>query len=210
MKTFLYIFISSCVLFTFRSCDTKQEWWNSGISSPYHDCSIMEFLRRDSYNWELTVELIERAQLTNLFEGQVDSLKEITFLAPPSYSILRHLYDNNLEKVSELSQDECCQLVLKHVIKGKHLKEEIIFRNPDYLILDTRQDGFSEFTCVGGNKIRVWKDKSAWAGVPDVGPETMYIYSFNAQQNVPLATPNIQPLNGVVHALNYNYVLGKI
>lgn len=87
----------------------------------------MEFLRRDSYNWELTVELIERAQLTNLFEGQVDSLKEITFLAPPSYSILRHLYDNNLEKVSELSQDECCQLVLKHVIKGKHLKEEIIF-----------------------------------------------------------------------------------
>lgn len=43
-----------------------------------------------------------------------------------------------------------------------------------------------------------------------VGPETMYIYSFNAQQNVPLATPNIQPLNGVVHALNYNYVLGKI
>ena len=99
MKTFLYIFISSCVLFTLTSCDTKQEWWNSGISSPYHDCSIMEFLRRDSYNWELTVELIERAQLTNVFEGQVDSLKEITFLAPQSYSILRNLYDNNLEKV---------------------------------------------------------------------------------------------------------------
>lgn len=211
MKTSIYyIVMCICILFVFTSCDTKQEWWDSGVSSPYHDCSIMEYLRTDNYNWELTVELIERAKLTDLFEGQVDTLKEITFLAPPSYSILRHLYDNGFENISEISQEECRELVLKHVIKGKHLKEKIAFRNPDYLITDTKQNSYTEFTCLGGNKIRVWKDKSAWGGVPDVGPETMFIYSFDAQQNVPLATPDIQPINGVVHALNYNYVLGRI
>ena len=51
------------------SC-TTQDWYDSGVSSPYHDCSIMEYLRKDSYNWELTVKLIERAKLTDMFEGK--------------------------------------------------------------------------------------------------------------------------------------------
>lgn len=62
------------------SCDTKQDWYDSGICSPYHDCSIMEYLRGDTANWKLTVELIERAELTDLFEGNDPNYKEITFL----------------------------------------------------------------------------------------------------------------------------------
>ena len=34
------------------SCDTKQNVWDSGVSSPYHDCSMMEYLRGDDYNWK--------------------------------------------------------------------------------------------------------------------------------------------------------------
>jgi len=67
------------------SCDTKQDWYDSGICSPYHDCSIMEYLRGDTANWKLTVELIERAELTDLFEGNDPNYKEITFFAPPSF-----------------------------------------------------------------------------------------------------------------------------
>ena len=192
------------------SCDTQQEWFDSGVSSPYHDCSIMEYLRQDDYNWELTVEMIERADLTDLFEGQVDTLPEITFFAPPSYSILRYLWDNELEQVSELTPEFCREIILRHVVKGKHLKADIAYRNPDYLATDERQDGCTDFTCISGNKLRAWVDKSAWGGVPDAGPETMYLYSFDAMINVPLASPDIQPLNGVVHALNYNYILGNI
>ena len=75
------------------SCDTKQNWWDSGISSPYHDCSIMDYLRSDTANWGLTVVLIERAGLTPLFEGKDENYPEITFFAPPSFSILRHVWD---------------------------------------------------------------------------------------------------------------------
>lgn len=52
------------------SCDTKQDWYDSGICSPYHDCSIMEYLRGDTANWKLTVELIERAELDGSFRGK--------------------------------------------------------------------------------------------------------------------------------------------
>lgn len=191
------------------SC-TTQDWYDSGVSSPYHDCSIMEYLRKDSYNWELTVKLIERAKLTDMFEGKDPNYKEITFFAPPSYSILRYLWDNDMESVEEISIEECKSIVLRHVLDKKYLKNDFAYRNVDYTIDDELQDGGTNITTMGGNKLRIYRDKSAYRGVPDVGPETMYIYSITKATMVPLATPDIQPQNGVVHALNYNYALGHI
>lgn len=92
MKTLQYIKIVVCLWGLCVSCDTQQNVINSGVSSPYHDCTILDYLRGDEYNWELTVAMIERAGLQDLFEGRVDSLPEITFFAPPSYCILRYLW----------------------------------------------------------------------------------------------------------------------
>ena len=185
MRTLKYILASLLVPFCLTSCDTAQDWIDTGVSSPYHDCSIMEYLRGDQYNWELTVQMIERGGLTAMFEGTDPDYEKITFFAIPSYPILRYLWDNDL-------------------------KADIAYRNPDYLITDQKQDGGTALTTVGGRKLKAYVDKSSYGGVPDVGAETMYLYSYSAQTQVPLATPDIQPLNGVVHALNYNFVLGKI
>ena len=93
MKTGINIWVYFLILAGLSACDTKQDWFDSGISSPYHDCSIMEYLQKDTANWKLTVELIERADLTQLFEGKDPNYKEITFFAPPSLSILRYVWD---------------------------------------------------------------------------------------------------------------------
>ena len=69
MRTLKYILASLLVSFYLTSCDTAQDWIDTGVSSPYHDCSIMEYLRGDQYNWELTVQMIERGGLTAMFEG---------------------------------------------------------------------------------------------------------------------------------------------
>lgn len=94
MKKTYNLLICWCIIISSFSC-TSQDWYDSGVSSPYHDCSIMEYLRKDTYNWELTVKLIERAKLTDLFDGKDPNYKEITFFAPPSYSILRYLWVND-------------------------------------------------------------------------------------------------------------------
>lgn len=210
MKTLQNIYTCICLLLLLTSCDTKQNWIDTGVSSPYHDCSIMGYLRGDNYNWELTVKMIERADLIDLFEGQVDTLPEITFFSIPSYSVQRYLWDNGLEDVSELTPEFCRKTILDHVVKGKYLKSDIAYRNSKYVITDPNQDGGTSLLTLGGRRLKAYVDKSEYAGVPDVGPETMYLFSLSAQIHVPLATPDIQPLNGVVHALNYNFVLGKI
>ncbi len=209
MKKIYNILVYFSIVISLVSC-TAQNWYDSGVSSPYHDCSIMEYLRGDSYNWELTVKLIERAGLTDMFEGKDPNYKEITFFFFSSYSILRYLWDNDMESVDEMSAEDCKTIVLKHVLNKKYLKADFAYQNVDYTIDDELQDGGTDVVTLGGSHLRIYRDKSAYGGVPDAGPETMYIYSFTKATMVPLATPDIQPLNGVVHALNYNYGLGRL
>lgn len=210
MRTIYNWLIGFVIASMLIACETKQDVWDTGICSPYHDCSIMEYLRGDSYNWELTVELIEHAGLTDLFEGQVDTLPEITFWGFPSYSVLRYLYDNKLESVSEIDVDEAKKLVLMHVTKGKVLKKDITERDENYYIYESEQTGGTDLYTLEGSHLRAYVDIADYVYVPDGGAATMYLYSFTAERMVPLSSPDIQPLNGVVHALNYNYVLGKI
>ena len=108
-----------------------------------------------------------------MFEGKDPNYKEITFFAPPSYSILRYLWDNDMESVEEISIEECKSIVLRHVLDKKYLKNDFAYRNVDYTIDDELQDGGTNITTMGGNKLRIYRDKSAYGGDPDVGPETM-------------------------------------
>ncbi|MFR1242516.1 MAG: hypothetical protein ACLSDJ_15600, partial [Butyricimonas faecihominis] len=141
------------ILFVLAGC-TKQTIIDTGICSPYHDCSIMDYLRADDYHWGWTVKMIEYAGLTDLFEGKVDSLPEITFLGIPSMAVERLVYDYEVDSVSDLSRNKCRRILLQHVAKGKILKDDVGFRNIEYYINDPEQDGGTDITMLYGNVVR--------------------------------------------------------
>ena len=191
-------------------CCTRQDVIKTGVSSPYFEGTIMEYLRSDLYNWEHTVKAIEHAGLTDLFEGEDTEAREITFFGVTSYSVQRFVWNNRREEITDFPKEQVRALLLKHVVKGKYLKKDIAYRDPSFLIMDEKQTGGTEFTCMGGNKVRAYVDKSSYEGVPDAGAEILRLYSISAMTTVPMASPDIQPRNGVVHALNYNYEFGNI
>lgn len=209
MNTIYKLFLAMIILFT--SC-TKQEVIDAGIAKAEFDGSILDYLKKDSYNWGLTVQMIERADLQNVFEGKVDTLQDITFFGPTSFSILRHLYDNNLERVDQMSKEFCRETILQHIVKGKILKRDIPFRNRAYYIFDPLQspNNYIEKVTLANSKLRMYLEKTAYQDIPDAGPIVMYVYSMTANTFVPLASPDIQPKNGVVHSLNYNFKLNNI
>lgn len=204
--------ILACILLTIQFSCTKQNIIDSGISKAHFDGTIMQYLRQDDYNWKLTVEMIERAGLTDVFEGRVTDLKEITFFGPTRFSILRYLYDNNLDSVQQLSPEFCKETILKHVIKGKFLKEQVPFLNKQYLISTINQpaSGYLAMHSLGAVELRAYLIKTPYKDVPDAGPVIMVLYSVTGKTQVPLASPNIQPKNGVVHSLDYNYLLNNL
>lgn len=195
------------LIMSMASACTKQTVIDSGVCSPYHDCSIMDYLRKSEYEWGFTVQLIERAGLTDLFEGRVDSLPEITFLGIPSMSVERYLYDRNLESVQDISAEECRLMVLQHVAKGKILRNDVEFRNMEYTINAPEQTGGTDVKMLFGNVIRFYREHSDYKDVPNAGAVTLSLWTLGRDQQVPMSSSDIQPLNGVVHALNYNYVL---
>lgn len=206
-----YIILASLII-SLLAC-TKQDVIDTGVPNARYNGHMMQFLRADDYNWKLTVELIERAGLTDLFEGKVDSLKEITFLGLKSISIQRFLYDSQYKDpsagvfltVQDIPVPLARQLVLRHVIKGKYLKEVVPFRDKAYQISDPRQTGGVKYTTLAGNRVWFYLEGSPYGGVPDAGPVILRVYSITQSRVVPMATPDIQPVNGVIHALNYGY-----
>lgn len=66
MKKIL-LFIGVC--FVAISC-TKENFIDTGLANGDHDCSMLEYMRGDHYNWDSTVVMIEHAGLTDLFEGK--------------------------------------------------------------------------------------------------------------------------------------------
>lgn len=195
------------------SCTTKQIIIDTGTTNPLYDGSIMKYLRADNYNWELTVEMIERAGLTDLFEGQVDTLPQITFWGPTSLTIFRFLMDTQNKtgypgpyyKVADIPVATCREYILKHVTKGKYLKEGIGYRNLDYDISSPDQNGGTVFKTIYGNSVRAFLTVSSYGGVSGAGPTELNLFSITAHRIIPMATPDIQPTNGVIHALNYGY-----
>lgn len=214
IKILLVLVISLTIV----SCETQQEVIDTGISNPVFDGTIMDYLRSNDYNWGLTVKIIEKAEITDLFEGQVDTLPEITFLAFTTYSVYNYTFPKWREEqeptdedlLGLFSKEEWRELVLKHVFKGKFLKADLPYLDMHYEVFDDEQTGYKEYNSVLGNTIWAYKYKKDYSFLPEKGPEIMGVYSSRARRNIPIATPDIQPRNGVVHAINYDYTLGKI
>ncbi|MCT4586881.1 MAG: fasciclin domain-containing protein [Carboxylicivirga sp.] len=207
MKNILITFIGIGLLW---ACTTKDNYIDTGVSSPYYDGDMFEYFHSNSYDWDSVIVMIEHGGLVDLFEGNDNDLEEFTFLGPTNHSIRRYLILNNLDKVSDLSPEECNDFIMAHVIKGKYLKKDFPFRNMENPFFTPGSGDGLKLASEGGNELIFYKEPSDYAGVKDAGPVKLFIHSIDKNKRVPVASPDIQPDNGVVIALNYSYTLGEI
>lgn len=202
MKNRLIILVA--LILSTISC-TKQEVIYTGTYNGVFDMSMMDYLRTDDYNWKFTVEAIEHAGLTEMFEKD-----SITFFGIKSHSIERYIIFNDKKKITDFPVDEIKGLLLKYVHIGIVPKESIRFRNKNFLISDPEQDGGTEIGFIPGNKLLVYLEKTPYGGVPDAGAIKMQSYSNEVGSAIVISTPNLITNNGIVHALDYNNTFGEI
>lgn len=201
------LLISIIMILFLASCDPKSNFIDTGIANGKHDCSMMEYLQSDSYNWDSLCVMIRHANLDDLFEGKRPEYKQITFWGITNNSINRYMLNRGIKQVKDMSPKFCEQIIMMHIVDKKIMKSEINFRIPD---ASGEIIGATELITEGGVKLLAYREKSEYGGVADAGPISLHLYSKNVETKIPLASPDIETLNGVVHSLNYNYTLGDL
>lgn len=205
MRIYIISIFMICSLLV--ACEPVDRGVDTGISNGKHDCSMYDYFLKDSKNWSLLVEMINHAGLQSLFKGTDSNYSNITFWGPTNMSIQRYLWNNNMKSVTEMDAEFCKKVIMMHVVKEVYMKEAFNFRIPDE---SGKIVGASELFTEGGVKLLVYREQEEYGGVAEAGAIHLFLFSQNTETHLPLASPNIETINGVVHSLNYNYTLGDM
>ncbi len=193
---------------------TRYDYKDTGTANPHFEGDMYAYLQSSSYNWDLILQIIDRAGLQDIFHND-----DITFMGLTSHSIRAWMlpggqgYEHGYSKVEDIPVEMCRAIVLSLVIDGKMLRDEIerieMNEKGEYIgggrICKTRY----------GNYIRLWTQQDPYMGVDGLGPVTLRMTTLENDQKKQIATNqiasgDIQPYNGVVHALEYSYRVDNI
>lgn len=195
---------------TFAGC-SDDYFHDTGKANGKHDCTIWEYMKNDGNNWDSTILVIQRAGLKDLFDGTDNENHEITFFGPTNMSIMQFLYktvndDDEMvyNCVNDIPVETCKRFILSHVIKGKHESTSFDFENKGTLT------GGSEIKNLAGNDLRIYRAKGEYMGIPDIGPEALYVHSLTFGHIVLIGSSNIETTNGIVHSLATTYQLSEL
>lgn len=231
------------ILFLLASCNTKFNIIDTGFVNGKFDGNMYEYLQSNSYDWDSTRLMIEKADLVDLFEGKRTGYEQITFFGPTNHSIRRYMLDNKITSIAEMDKDFCYEMIMKCVVKGKHMRDDIPSGKPavnetddndwsdDDWTDDNEEDndwnedeeepgegsdkyqgtGGVVFTGETGNRFWIYSFQESYNQVAGVGAIVLYIVSLETGgTKIDVASTDIEPTNGVVHSLHYNFTLGDL
>lgn len=196
-------------LFALVSCETKYNIIDTGLANGDHHCSMYEYFKGDPSNWDSTRLMIDRAGLTELFEGDDAEYDSITFFGPTNMPIIRWMIVNKYKKISDIPVEVCKKEIMRHVVKGIYLRDDIA--------RGVKGEG-SEIGTGGqiltggiGNEFWIYSFQEAYYKVPNAGTVNLYILSLTeSKMNIDVASTNIRTYTGIVHSLSDYYTFGTL
>lgn len=187
----------------------KNEFIKSGVSNGRFDGSLLEYMEAPghSYDWDSTALMVRHAgeRMVRLFEGQDPDHKEITFFGPTNHSIRRYMLENDIERVADMDPAWCEEVLSRHVLDGKLYRDDI----PAGKRESTGVDGGQEYTTQGGKVLILFTRRGSYGGVYDTGAVRIYCVVKGRNNEIDIASTNIEPDNCVVHSLGYAFTLNK-
>lgn len=211
MKNYIFVLI---LTLTLSSCGTKYHYNDTGTASAYFDGDMYQYLKSSSYNWDSVRLMVERGGLREVFMHD-----QITFMGLTNHSIRKWLikggtgYDQyGYARISDIPEGLCRAIVLSLVVDTKMMRDEIERVQHDEK--GARIGGGRKVIARYGNTLWLWTKQDPYMGVGGLGPVTLSMTTLrddgkeiNTNQ---VASGDIQPTNGVVHALQYSYNIDDI
>ena len=213
------------------SC-TDYNYYDSGLADGKHDCSMWEYLHSDHRNWDSTVIMIEHAGLKEVFEGN-SVYGQITFFGITSKSILLYMLYHNDEldqlkasgaevheslywhRVTDIPADLCRRMLLQLIIPKRLMLADIPrgnFVTTSEGLASDAEIGGGMYKTLGNGELFLYTFQEDYKNI--AGKGEIRIYMVSRSKAVPVknavASCNIETLNGVVHSLEYDFLLTDI
>lgn len=189
----------------------KEYFIDSGIHDAKFNGSIVDYLKTKPEYFDTLVTVIDLAEMGNYLAKE-----EVTFFAPPNTCISdavrglnEYLRQDGKDTVSQLSQiksEVWKELLSLYVFKGKYSLKDI----PQLDTLDLNAYSGQGYESINGRPMNIGLLYNDAGGVKYSGYRQLwlsYIKDFSnpnkSRVNIPVATSNIEPLNGILHVLRF-------
>ncbi|MGY3053009.1 hypothetical protein ACVWYG_001206 [Pedobacter sp. UYEF25] len=215
MQKITIVFLVVLMTASFFSCK-KKYFFDTGVHVAKYDGSILQYLKSNKVMFDTTVQVIDLAGMTEILDKE-----NVTFFAPTSSSIAKSVLYLN-EFLSANGQDTVKDYrQIKRAVWRKILAQ-YIFKGTnklkDYPQLDTlaytAYPG-QAYTSFDGQIMNIGVIYNDAGGVKYTGYRQLYLsYIQDRTQpnqsliNVPVATSDIQPTNGIIHVLRQAQLSG--
>jgi hypothetical protein len=215
IKTVIAVFITAACLLI--GCKKDSYFYDTGVHQAKYNGTILDYLKAKPFIFDSLVRVVNIAGMDDLFTKE-----NVTFFAPPSSCIHKAIVNLNND-LRNNGKDTVSQLEQVQPQVWKDMLSEYVFKGT-YLLKDIPQIDTAAITAFpgqgyvsyGGRTMNLGVFYNSANGVKYVGYRQLiisYIPDFSNPTvgliNVPIATSDIQPTNGVIHALQFqNHVLG--
>lgn len=193
------ILLGIVVFILASSCSTDWNFENTGLAKEHFDGTMYEYFKSHRYDWDSVRVMVEHAGLVDLFDGS----DPITFFGPTNISIRKWMNNNEYTSIRGMDKEMIKTKILDCVYKGKLLRDEI----PEGDFKEQKKIGGDDYVFMSGKSIWIYRYRLSDGAELHTGPAILYLQG-NVTTDV--ASSNIQPTNGVVHSLSYNYIFGSL
>lgn len=201
----VYIFILAAAAYLLAGCE-KDTFHDTGLANGVHDCSAWEYMQKGHGNWDSVRIMVEKAGLVELFDGRDAEHPEVTVFGLTNLSIIQYLLKTLgpdrkplYQRVADIPDDLCREILLSYVIPGRHVRVDF-----PYEVKGTLTGG-EVFRTLNGREIRVYRIRSSWNGLPDVGADGIGIHFLGSGHTGHIASGDIMTDNAVVHSLSTTF-----
>ncbi len=221
LKTFHVVFATVVLLFiTFTSCNKKDSFIDTGVHTAKYDGSILDYLKEKRGQFDSIVKIIQIAGMENVFDNE-----EITFFAPADSSVNNSIEQLNMllqiwglkevKRLEQIKPEVWAKFLSRYVFKGKKAMNDY----PQIDIGNLSAFPGQVYTSYSGQIMNigvVYDDAGTADGVqvkyagyrhllisyiPSISTPLDYRSWYSAN----VASVNIAPRNGYIHALRYSY-----
>ncbi|WP_343307734.1 fasciclin domain-containing protein [Chitinophaga niabensis] len=213
-KIFQWPLVFLCFVMLTQSCK-KDYYVDGGKANPYYNGTIYDYLSEKKLYFDTIKQIVDLAGLKDMMTSDT-----ITFFAPTdevirvamnSLNASRYANMKDSVKMSDLGPEVWRKFLSMYIMKGKRVAGTFPRVNPENI---SAFPGIN-YIMLDGYILNIGLDYTSYNGVEAVGPRILTVTditfdptNFRNNPRVRVVSSDIQPKNGVIHALSISHAFG--